>query len=329
MNMNSNNNKNKQQGHVGFINFDEADVAAPQASAPVAAPQPEKEPEQAKPPKKDWFFISFGSGSSGNCAYLGNFDHGLLIDAGVDIDQVFDELQRNGVQPRAVKGIILTHDHQDHVRFVYAYVRKHKHIRVYCTPKLMNGLLRRHNISRRIREYHEAIYKEIPFRLCDMSITAFETSHDGTDNMGFSIAASDGRVFVVATDMGAITERAEYYMRQANYLMIESNYDRQMLNTGTYPEYLKSRVRSEKGHLDNEVAAEFVANHYHEGLKYVFLCHLSNDNNRPEIACFAMTQRLKDLGLTVGDGSNAIDQRNCDIQVYPLPRYHSSMWFVL
>ncbi|MBR6284132.1 MAG: MBL fold metallo-hydrolase [Muribaculaceae bacterium] len=276
----------------------------------------------------DYGFISFGSGSSGNCAYLGTFQSGILIDAGVDIDQVFDALQRNGVREQAVKGILLTHDHQDHVRYVYTCVRNHKHLRVYCTPKLMVGLLRRHNISKRIRDYHEAIYKEIPFKLAKMEITAFETSHDGSDNMGFSIQIGD-RIFVVATDMGVITDRASYYMSQAHYLMIESNYDRQMLDTGRYPEYLKARVRGEKGHLDNKEAAAFVAEHYHEGLRNVFLCHLSNDNNRPEIARDTMAMALQARGLTVGDGSNAPDQRGRDIQVYALPRFQSSHWFVL
>ena len=83
------------------------------------------------------------------------------------------------------------------------------------------------------------------------------------------------------------------------------------------------------GHLDNTDAAHYVASHYHQGLKWVFLCHLSNDNNRPEIACYTMTRALQDLGLTVGDGSNAPDQRGRDIQVYALPRYQSSHLFVL
>ena len=118
-------------------------------------------------------------------------------------------------------------------------------------------------------------------------------------------------------------------MSQATYLMIESNYDRNMLDTGRYPEYLKARVRGEKGHLDNEVAAQFVASHYHDGLDWVFLCHLSNDNNTPAIACKAMTQALEARGLTVGDGSNAPGEQDKDVQVYALPRYDSSLWFVL
>ena len=244
-------------------------------------------------------FVSFGSGSSGNCSFLGNENEGVLIDAGVDPDHVYRDLEANGINIRRVKGILLTHDHADHIRYAYRIVRENKHMRIYCTPRLMGGMLRHHNVSRRIKDYQVSIFKEIPFFLAGMKFTAFETSHDAIDNMGFSINIGD-KTFVVATDMGLITPRAEHYM-----------------------------VRGEKGHLDNEVAAQFVASHYHDGLDWVFLCHLSNDNNTPAIACKAMTQALEARGLTVGDGSNAPGEQDKDVQVYALPRYDSSLWFVL
>lgn len=291
---------------------------------------PRQRPTAQPAPTSDWtmHFASFGSGSSGNCAYLGNDREGILIDAGVDHEKVFKTLAQNGISPAMVKGIILTHDHADHIRYVYRICRQYKHIHVYCTPRLMNGLLRHHNISRRIKEYQEPIFKEIPFHLASLTITAFDTSHDGADNMGFYIEGGNKR-FVVATDMGEITNRADLYMRKAQYLMIESNYDRKMLDTGHYPEYLKARVRSKDGHLDNAVTAEFVADMYTSDLKYVFLCHLSNDNNTPEIALKMTRTALERKGATVGDASNTPTQRHRDVQVYALPRYDTSTWFVL
>lgn len=293
--------------------------------------EPPREEDDSTPVKKvDWNmrFVSFGSGSSGNCSYLGNENSGVLIDAGIDPEHVFKDLLHNGVTPEMIKGIVLTHDHADHIRYVYNIVRRYKHIHIYCTPRLMNGLLRHHNISSRVKEYQESVFKEIPFHIAGMTFTAFEVSHDGTDNMGFYIECN-GSSFVVATDMGVITDRAAYYMKLADYLMIESNYDREMLDNGHYSEMLKSRVRSEKGHLDNVVAAQFVADNYRPDLKYVFLCHLSNDNNTPAIACKTMGDALKAKGLTVGDASNAVGQRGSDVQVYALPRYDTSQWFVL
>ena len=192
---------------------------------------------------------------------------------------------------------------------------------------VMSQMLQRCRIPNRIQDLHVPIFKEIPFRILDMEITAFETLHD-LKSVGFSIEY-EGERFVVATDMGVITERAAHYMSLANYLMIECNYDRNMLLTGRYTQMLKDRVMSEKGHLDNAVASRFVADNYHEGLHYVFLCHLSKDNNTEEIALATMRQALEERGLTVGDGSNAADQRDRNVQIYALPRYTASDWFVL
>lgn len=305
--------------------FDD-DSPAPQKTEPQEAPH-------TSSPSKDgneWSiqFASFGSGSSGNCAFLGVGNQGVLIDAGVTPDKVFPELARNGIMPSNVKGIVLTHDHADHVRYAYKMVRTYKHLRIYCTPKLMRGILTLHKVSRRIQDHQESIFKEIPFKLGGMTFTAFETSHDAFDNMGFMVEAGNHK-FVVATDMGVITERAAHYMSEATCLMIESNYDRRMLDAGSYPEYLKARVRGPKGHLDNEEAARFVSEHYHDGLQHIFLCHLSNDNNTPQLALAAMTGALTGRGLTVGDASNAVDQRDRDVQLYALPRYDTSTWFLL
>ena len=300
------------------------EVVLPKTKQPQAPAEPKPEPKPAVRLR----FMSFGSGSSGNCSYLGNDDGGILIDAGVDSDFVFKSLQKNGISPEMVKGIILTHDHGDHVRYAYTIVRRYKHMRIYSTPRLMNGLLRRHNISRRIKDYHENVYKEIPFKIADFTITAFDTSHDGTDNMGFLIENADRR-FVVATDMGSITHRAEHYMKQANYLMLESNYDNKMLTEGSYPEYLKQRIRKDNGHLDNVVAAQFVSENYAEHLKYLFLCHLSNDNNTPEIALNTMRSALEAKGVSVGDCSNSVEMRTRALQLFALPRYECSPLFFL
>jgi phosphoribosyl 1,2-cyclic phosphodiesterase len=294
---------------------------------------------------KGFCFISLGSGSSGNCAYLGTPRGGILIDAGIrepvkyhrkkknperedvmTLDQAIAELERNGVSADMVKGVLLTHAHQDHMRCLYPALT-HCRCSVYCTMGVMSQLLQRCRINGRIRDFHVPIFKEIPFRIQDMEITAFETSHD-VKSVGFSIEY-EGERFVVATDMGAITERAAYYMAQANYLMIECNYDLEMLKNGSYPAYLKARVMGDEGHLDNAVAARFVAEHYHEGLHYAFLCHLSKDNNTEEKALASVRQALEARGLSVGDGTNAASQSSRDIQICALPRYTASAFYIL
>lgn len=272
-------------------------------------------------------FMSFGSGSSGNCAYLGDDNEGFLIDAGVEPGIVGDGLKRNGLSWEHVKAICITHDHSDHMRFAYSIVRHHRHIKIYSTPRALNGIMRRHSVSRRLKDYHINIYKEIPFTIGNFTITAFEVMHDGMDNSGYFIE-HDSRTFVIATDLGCISERADYYMRKANFLMIESNYDADMLRNGAYPEYLKARIAHDNGHLDNKVTAAFLADIYNSGLSHVFLCHLSNDNNTPEKALQESRMSLEAQGLKVGSGQNTIYDRQCDLQLYALPRLECSPLFI-
>ena len=273
------------------------------------------------------FYISFGSGSSGNCCYLGTRNAGILIDAGILTETVVDTLKENGIKMENIVGICLTHDHGDHVKYAYNIVRKHKHMKVYCTNRVVNGMLRKHNISKRIKDYHSPIFKEIPFKLGDFEITAFDVPHDGDDNMGFFVRHGD-KNFVVATDLGAISERARHYISQAHYLMIEANYDKEMLIKGTYPDYLKRRIQTDRGHMDNVETAAFLSEIYTPQLKYIFLCHLSNENNTPEIALNTISKALKDRGLTIGTAQETIEDRKADVQLMALPRLEPTRWFV-
>lgn len=275
-------------------------------------------------------FMSFGSGSSGNCAYVGTPSCGILIDAGVDNNAVLAELAANGVNPSTIQGIILTHDHGDHVRYAYAILRRFKHMRIFATPKAMTGLLRRHSMSRRIKDYHAPIYKEFPFKAGSLTITAFETSHDGTDNAGFCIEGG-GTVFVITTDTGTITACADHYIRKAEHLMIEANYDAGMLRNGRYPVYLKARIASTTGHLDNADTARYLAAIAPAGtLRRIFLCHLSLDNNTPQLALGCVRGALEEAGVAISTGH---DEPHAEaggrLCLSVLPRLESSPLIVL
>ena len=271
-------------------------------------------------------FISFGSGSSGNCSYVGTPAGGLLVDGGVDNNFVTAELGRNGIDMRTIKGILLTHDHADHVRYSYALLRRNPHMRLYCTPRTIEGVLRRHNISRRISEYHSPIYKEHEYTFGDMTVVPFDTSHDGTDNVGFSFTLG-ATTFVIATDMGVITERADYYMRRANALMIEANYDDMMLEKGKYPEYLKARIRSPRGHMCNSDTARYLTDTYRVSLTHIFLCHLSDDNNTPETAVATVLNALRTISVLPAPSSAQIPPGS--VYLSALPRFRSSDLYIL
>lgn len=285
------------------------------------------EPQEPSLSPRPLYFCSFGSGSSGNSCYVGSKEGGLIIDAGVRDEDIERGLAANGVSMKHVKGILLTHDHSDHVKYVYPLLRNNRHIKLFCTNRVLNGMLRRHSISKRIKEYHVPIFKEIPFKVLDFEITAFEVPHDGTDNMGFSIEF-DSRRLVIATDLGEITDRARHYMCQATYLIIEANYDAQMLRLGRYPEYLKARIASGSGHLDNRQTAAFLYDIINPGLNHIFLCHLSQDNNTPKIALHTVRETLEKKGIKIGNAMETLEDRRADVQLAALPRFDMTRWFV-
>lgn len=300
-------------------------IKAPAERASIQAPADRISIDTARLQAADTItFMSFGSGSSGNCSYIGDRSGGFLIDAGIDIDRVRDGLKANGLNFDSIKGICLTHDHSDHVRYVYTLVRKHPHIGVYCTPKTLSGILRRHSISRRLKDYHRPIYKEFAFQIGNFELTAFDVSHDGSDNSGFFIRHGS-HTMAVATDLGHISDRVDYYMRQARQIVIESNYDAAMLAAGPYPMHLKARIAAENGHMDNVATAQFLARIVSPMLTHVFLCHLSQDNNTPELALATARNALLQSGITaIGDCSGSIEARKCPIQLMVLPRYEAT-----
>ena len=306
------------------IYFEHPELPFEEWSNPYEKPSGEETPAVVPKPL---FFCSFGSGSSGNSCYIGNTEGGMIVDVGIRAEEIERGLAANGVNMKHVKGILLTHDHADHVKYVYTLLRNHRHLKLFCTNRVLNGILRRHSISKRIKEYHVPIFKEIPFKMLDFEITAFDVPHDGSDNMGFSIEF-DGRRFVLATDLGEVTDRARHYMRSATYLMIESNYDAQMLRMGRYPEYLKARIAGGNGHLDNRQTAAFLSEIINPGLNHIFLCHLSKDNNTPQIALRTVRDALEGKGIKVGNAMETMEDRQADVQLAALPRFDMTRWFV-
>lgn len=280
-------------------------------------------PVVVSPVPNRFMFMSMGSGSSGNCSYIGDSRCGFLIDAGVDAETVTNALKAHGIPMSHVQGICITHDHSDHMRYVYTILRHNRHMRLYCTPRALTGMLRRHSVSRRLKDYQVNIYKEIPFEIGNFTITAFEVQHDGSDNAGFYIQ-HDNRAITVATDLGCISPRADYYMRLTDYLVIESNYDLNMLRFGPYPEYLKARIRACNGHMDNAETAAYLARIHTPRLRYVFLCHLSQDNNAPEVALKESRSALEAIGLKVGSAAGTPADMEADIQLVALPRFDPS-----
>lgn len=244
-------------------------------------------------------FMSIGSGSCGNCYYLSTGKYGILIDAGIPVKTIRLALRKENIPFESICAVFVTHDHADHIKSLGVIASKAM-IPIYATKKVHEGITRNYSITTPIDiQYVRYLEKEVPVLFRDMKITAFEVPHDGTDNVGYCIEIGD-KTFCFLTDLGCITETAAMYINKANYLVIEANYDEEMLAMGKYPKFLKDRVSSRTGHLSNQTTARFLAENFNDYLKYIWLCHLSEENNHPELAYKTVEMHLRNHGIIPG-----------------------------
>lgn len=233
---------------------------------------------------------------------MGTSEYGILIDAGIGIRTIRKVLKDCNIDFSRIVAVLITHDHADHIKTAGCLGEKYN-LPVYTTERVHNGIEKSRYVEETLHGSRRIIHKEVPFQIKDFNITAFEVPHDSTDNAGYHIIYGNHR-FTFATDVGHITETVSKYICMANHLIIEANYDEEMLRFGSYPLFLKERVASPTGHLSNREAAEFLATHYHSGLKNIWLCHLSKDNNHPELAYKTVDERLYQEGIRVGKDVN-------------------------
>lgn len=260
-------------------------------------------------------FISLASGSSGNCYYLGTETYGILIDAGIGIRTIKKTLKECGITLDSIRAVFITHDHADHIKAV-GHLGEKLHIPVYTTALIHAGINRSYCMTEKLHSSVRYLEKQTPMMLEDFRIESFEVPHDGTDNVGYCIEV-DGKVFSFLTDLGEITPTAAHYIRKANYLVIEANYDEEMLKMGPYPRHLKERIASNTGHMSNADTAEFLSENFSDHLHYIWLCHLSKDNNHPELAFKTIEWKLKNKGVIVGKDVQLLAlKRNTPSEIY-------------
>lgn len=249
-------------------------------------------------PKPKYKLISLSSGSSGNCYYLGTSQYGILIDAGIGMRTIKKYLREYGIAMETIVAILVTHDHADHIKSVGSFGGKMR-IPIYATETVHSGIERSRYIQENIYESRRIIRKDEPFSIMDFCITAFDVPHDTIENVGYQIKFHDNSI-VLVTDVGRITSTIANYAITANHLIMEANYDKEMLLNGHYPHHLKQRIMSGNGHLSNQDSGEFIASIYHEKLDEIWLCHLSGDNNSPELAYKTVEAALTKQSINVG-----------------------------
>ena len=244
-------------------------------------------------------FRSFASGSSGNCYYLGTKYSGVLIDAGISARTIQKHLREMDLDFRNIMAVLITHDHADHIRAVGTLGEK-VHLPIYATPLIHSGIDKNYGVKEKLKTSRRFFEKETEWDLNGMTINTFTIAHDSTECIGYVIDYM-GQRFMIATDCGSPSETMAECIRTTNHLVIEANHDEQLLLNGLYPTYLKERILSPKGHQSNATCAELLRKNYHEGLKNVFLCHLSQENNDPLVAYATVHDALEEAGAVVGE----------------------------
>lgn len=263
-------------------------------------------------------FLSLGSGSSGNCYLLQTANDAMLIDSGVGVRTIKKYLHEYGISISSVKRILITHDHADHIKSV-GVISGEYNIPVYATREVHGGIERNYCVPKKIPEDNRKfIEKGVRVKLGDFLVTPFAVPHDSAGNVGYRIEA-EGVVFCLMTDVGSVTEDMQQYIGEAQYLVLEANYDAEMLRNGAYPEHLKVRIEGPQGHLSNHDCAEAIANHATASLKHVWLCHLSEENNHPVLALKTVEQILRSYGIIMGKDFLVEDlKRKTPSQLYEL-----------
>ncbi len=219
--------------------------------------------------------IILGSGSEGNCIYIGEGDSGILIDAGLSRRRIVTGLKEFGVAPSEIDAVFITHEHSDHCRGL-PVLCKYEDYPVYSAPD---------TIKRLLRNCPKVGFQPLHFekRMNRLSIRTIPLPHDAVEPLGFIVENGDCRM-LIATDLGYIPDRLLEEISQCDAVVLESNHDVDMLLNGSYPEDLKRRILSKWGHLSNAQCSTALKQASGDRLKLVALAHLSKENNHPQLA---------------------------------------------
>jgi phosphoribosyl 1,2-cyclic phosphodiesterase len=232
---------------------------------------------------------SFASGSDGNCYLVESEGTTLLVECGRPYQQIKDFLESVGIEPDTVAGILLTHAHGDHSRSARTFAQQH-HVPIYASLGTLAALnLPDRSLGRPVRSGQT-------YPVGQMDVKPFAVPHDCREPLGFRFEAGSGQA-CITTDLGWVPHNVARQFRNLDLLVLEANYDPHLLETGTYPHFLKRRVSGTYGHLSNGAAAEAIAGCGDRAPRVVWLAHLSEQNNSPKHAIQTVSRILKRRGL--------------------------------
>ena len=233
-----------------------------------------------------------GSGSAGNCAYVETAETRLLIDAGFSARQTRKRLAEIGRGPEGLSGILITHEHTDHINGLVALCAQ-VNVPIYCNR------LTKEAIEYQLRSKFDCrvFITGASFEVGDILVDTFSIPHDASDPVGFLLRTSGGNIGFL-TDLGHATKLALERVRTANVLVLETNHDLKLLQDSSRPWSLKQRIAGRHGHLSNTDAADAVQEIMSADLRHLYLGHLSRECNKPDLAQRVIQERLQQIGAT-------------------------------
>ncbi len=233
-------------------------------------------------------FCSLYSGSSGNSLFVETEDTKLLIDAGVSSKKIETALNELSVNPTDINGILVTHEHSDHVQGLGTFAKKF-HLPVFVNQKTLDAMPKQ---KEKLEEKYIHFFNlNEKFEIGDLKIKPFAIPHDATNPCGFNIMKEDKKISI-ATDIGHMTKEIMKHLENSLFLLLEANYDPEVLMYSRYPYPLKNRIAGPTGHLSNELAGKTIAYLLQSGLQEAMLGHLSKESNFPELAYKTVVEEL-------------------------------------
>lgn len=259
-------------------------------------------------------FCSLYSGSSGNSFFVGTESTNILIDAGVSSRKIEKALDSLFIDPTSIKGILITHEHTDHVQGLGIFSKRFN-IPVYVDKKTLDAMPKQ---KEKLSEENIHLFEVgDTFYINDLKISSFSIPHDAANPCGFNVYKDDKKISV-ATDIGHMTNDILQKLEKSSFVMLESNYDPNVLKYAPYPYQLKTRIASPTGHLSNETAGKTISHLIKTGLQGAMLGHLSKESNFPELAYKTVVDEIISSNLDMNSLFLEIANRDCPSKLIKL-----------
>ena len=233
---------------------------------------------------------SISSSSKGNCILVENNNSSILVDVGISRKKAEEGLEFFGKKPENIDGIVITHEHSDHIKGLGVFLRKYQ-VPVYATEDTINCILNNKTVGKVDSDLFNVIKPDRDFSIKDIELLPLHISHDAADPVCYRFFEKEKSCAVV-TDLGEYDDKLVSSLQNLDAVLIESNHDVNMLQTGPYPYSLKQRIWGNKGHLSNEACGRLLNRLLSDRLKHILLGHLSEENNYPELAYQAVRNEI-------------------------------------